>query len=418
MVVATVLIVEDSLIDRLILENQLSALGWRVISAISGEDALEQVSRGAPDLILMDIQMPGMGGVSAIKKIRRMLNHRWIPIVLVSGLGHDSDLLAGLSAGADDFLQKPVRPRFLREKLDFMVKKLEACSADQWGNRYPRVTDPSAEIYNVIRELTHATSEDLLVLYEPVFSLHDGKIQALETEVHWRHPTLGTVPPFSFIPVAEQLGKMDDITEFVFADIIEFQRKLRENAIEVVININLSLVDLLSGKFNAEKIINMFTLSETPVGSVTFEITENSVIKNRAQFRACCEKLRNAGFRIGLDDVSPETNAFAELGVFDYFKLDSSLLKVKGRIANNCGNRYDTVIRHAKKHNKLLIAEGIDSSDALDVFEKFEFDAAQGSLFCGLFSGDEVLGRLKAGTLFYKNPQTNTYRLNATRRHE
>jgi CheY-like chemotaxis protein len=69
----SVLIVDDSPIDRLILDNLMTNQGWRAINAACGEDAIRCLERATPDLILMDIVMPGMGGIEAIKKIRRML---------------------------------------------------------------------------------------------------------------------------------------------------------------------------------------------------------------------------------------------------------------------------------------------------------------------------------------------------------
>lgn len=69
----SVLIVDDSPIDSLILDKLMTNEGWTVTIAASGEEAIRCLERTQPDLILMDIVMPGMGGIEAIKKIRRML---------------------------------------------------------------------------------------------------------------------------------------------------------------------------------------------------------------------------------------------------------------------------------------------------------------------------------------------------------
>lgn len=82
--------------------------GHRVTHALDGAEALEKYHAELPDLVLMDIEMPNMDGIEATRRIREISVKKWIPIVILTGLKSDKDLICGLEAGADDYMTKPV----------------------------------------------------------------------------------------------------------------------------------------------------------------------------------------------------------------------------------------------------------------------------------------------------------------------
>lgn len=106
--VATILIVDDEIHSRRLLEALLRPEGYLTQSAASDEEALALVAQRAPDLILLDIMMPGMDGyeVASILKANPATSN--IPIIMVTALTDRSARLAGLNAGAEEFLTKPV----------------------------------------------------------------------------------------------------------------------------------------------------------------------------------------------------------------------------------------------------------------------------------------------------------------------
>ena len=105
---ATILIVDDEIQNRKLLEAQLKPEGYRTVSAASGEAALAAITKQAPDLILLDIMMPGMDGYQVASALKANPATSSIPIIMVTAsVGRDSRM-AGLNAGAEDFLIKPV----------------------------------------------------------------------------------------------------------------------------------------------------------------------------------------------------------------------------------------------------------------------------------------------------------------------
>ncbi len=105
---ARVLIVDDERHNRDLLEVMLAPEGYVLLTAASGEDALAIVDQQAPDLILLDVMMPDIDGCEVARRIKSKSSSKNIPVVMVTALGdHDARML-GLSAGAEDFLTKPV----------------------------------------------------------------------------------------------------------------------------------------------------------------------------------------------------------------------------------------------------------------------------------------------------------------------
>ncbi len=104
------LLAEDEPINREVALEILSDIGWQVAVAENGQEAVEQVAAGAFDLILMDMQMPVMGGLEATRLIRQRPEYRHIPIIAMTANAFNEDRDACIQAGMNDFLTKPVMP--------------------------------------------------------------------------------------------------------------------------------------------------------------------------------------------------------------------------------------------------------------------------------------------------------------------
>ncbi len=104
---ATVLVVDDSRTTARLLERILTVEGYRVVHAMSGEAALEQLTTEPPDLVLLDLLLPGIDGYEVCRRLRSSPVSSMLPVVMVTG-SDSSDRISSIDAGADDFLVKPV----------------------------------------------------------------------------------------------------------------------------------------------------------------------------------------------------------------------------------------------------------------------------------------------------------------------
>ena len=119
-----ILVVDDVDDLRRLLTIHVRALGCEPIQAASGEEALEVFQNQAPDVVLMDVRMPGMDGLEATRRIKALAGEKWVPVILVSGQTDDDDVSDGLTAGADDYLYKPVRPVLFKAKMNAVLRSL------------------------------------------------------------------------------------------------------------------------------------------------------------------------------------------------------------------------------------------------------------------------------------------------------
>jgi len=110
----TILVVEDDMVSQMIAEHWLTLEGFQVHTAMSGLDAIEKVKLHNFDLILMDINMPMMGGLEATRKIREMPNRKETPIVALTAHTDRSQILEFKNAGMNDHLEKPFDPEKLK----------------------------------------------------------------------------------------------------------------------------------------------------------------------------------------------------------------------------------------------------------------------------------------------------------------
>ena len=119
---ARVLVVDDILSNVKLLEAKLTAEYFEVVSAFNGLECLAKIDEAAPDIVLLDVMMPGMDGFEVCRRIKNNPRTAHIPVVMVTALDQPSDRVAGLDAGADDFLTKPVDDAALFARVRSLVR--------------------------------------------------------------------------------------------------------------------------------------------------------------------------------------------------------------------------------------------------------------------------------------------------------
>jgi two-component system, HptB-dependent secretion and biofilm response regulator len=119
-----ILIADDTPTNVKQLEVVAQRLGHQTLTAVDGESALMLFRQEAPDLVFMDIMMPGMDGITAVRKIRELPAAKWTPIIFYSALDRMQDIISGLEAGGDDYLAKPTSTQLLKAKINSYARQI------------------------------------------------------------------------------------------------------------------------------------------------------------------------------------------------------------------------------------------------------------------------------------------------------
>jgi adenylate cyclase len=145
---AKILVVDDTANNVKLLKDLLTMKGYVVVTASSGPEGLEQVDKERPDLVLLDVMMPGMNGYDVCRKIRENPETAILPVVMVTALDPGPERIKGLEAGADDFLTKPInQPELLaRVRSLLRIKQLWDQITELNRTLEQRVTDQVAQL--------------------------------------------------------------------------------------------------------------------------------------------------------------------------------------------------------------------------------------------------------------------------------
>lgn len=139
---ASILLVDDDPIVRAVLRAQLTRVGHRVREANDGTAALTEVDADCPDIVLLDLGLPGLDGFGVLERLRPVLDGPDAPMVIVlTGTATDTDAIRALSAGAIDVLRKPVAPHELHARLALALRARRAETALRTATRTDRLTN-------------------------------------------------------------------------------------------------------------------------------------------------------------------------------------------------------------------------------------------------------------------------------------
>jgi DNA-binding response OmpR family regulator len=155
---AKILVVDDTPRNVKLLADLLTVKGYAVVTAASGQEALDKIEREQPDLVLLDVVMPEMSGYEVCRKIREIPDTRTLPVVMVTALDPSEERIKGIEAGADDFLTKPINQAELlaRTKSLLRIKEL-----------YDTVQAQTAELSSWNKTLQQRVEEQVTQLEQP-----------------------------------------------------------------------------------------------------------------------------------------------------------------------------------------------------------------------------------------------------------
>ncbi len=171
------MVVEDEPDILDVMQYNLSREGYRVTTARDGESALRLARDAAPDLVLLDLMLPGLDGLEVCRRLREDALTRATPIIMVTAKGEESDVVLGLGVGADDYIVKPFSPRELVARVKAVLRRADGREEAAEGDRVVRggnVVDASRHEVRVDGEVVPFTATELRLLH--VLASHPGRV--------------------------------------------------------------------------------------------------------------------------------------------------------------------------------------------------------------------------------------------------
>lgn len=241
-------------------------------------------------------------------------------------------------------------------------------------------------------EVKEAIKEQQFVLYyQPIINLEDNTIYGLETLLRWNHPSLGILPPSSFINMLEQSGDINAVGVWGIETLIKEYIELRKIFIhkDLQLSINLSPKQLMSDTLGITFQI-IAKKYKIPVDHITIEIIEFAMFEKHEIVYQNINNLKEIGFKIAVDGFGIDQNTLAKLGEapIDIIKLDRNLLSDEDSYIQS--KYIELLIDFAKKTNKVIICEGIEELDNVEKVKSFGVNYAQGYYFSKPLPQDQI----------------------------
>ena len=293
--------------------------------------------------------------------------------------GHD--LVPAASMGICLFPQDGDTPSRLVRAADSAMYRAKQLGRNRFEFFTHQLTEDAELRFEMGWQIRKAIAADeLLLYYQPQCASVDGHLIGYEALIRWQHPERGMISPAEFLPLADELGLIADIGDWVFRaacrQVVQWDSKLPDC---VRISVNVAPVQLCMPF--VQKIQHVLEETGAPVHRLALEITEGAM-ERRDDARLVLEALRNLGFAISVDDFGTGYSSLAHLRrlPIDCLKIDKSFIDGLPH------NEYDlaivrTILALGSSLNMKVIAEGAESAEQRDILTQLGVPSIQGYFF-------------------------------------
>ena len=240
----------------------------------------------------------------------------------------------------------------------------------------------------------------LLIQYQPIVDAKTHNVSSLEALLRWEHPERGRVSPAEFVPVAEELGIINEIGEWVLEEVC-FQ--LGRCPPEVRAAINVSPIQFASDDFYSA-VDRILLKTGVDPARVELEITESVFVGDLERTLDLFKRLKKRGVRLALDDFGTGYSSLSYLrdAPFDKLKIDQSFVRGCTVEDNNNSALVSAIVSMASALKMQTVAEGIETKDELELVTSLGATHLQGYLFSSAISFEELLERFEKKELEFK----------------
>lgn len=354
-------------------DDLLYAVGERLSHDLRVEDILCRI--GGDEFALILDNLPSIKHAQHVaQKIIRLMA---LPFIL-----EDREVFIGASIGIsfcpNDATSIPVLLRNADTAM-YNAKKL--------GKNYCQMYLPEMEAKNIRRFALESAlhraldNKELFLHYQPQIDINTNQVTGFEALLRWNNPELGLISPVDFIPLAEDIGLIIPIGEFVLYQACLQSQQWRERyQIDTAMSVNLSGRQLIQTNI-VERIISIVNSTRLPSHLVTIELTESILMDHSKETLSKLEKLSASGFKISIDDFGTGYSSMSYLKRYpiDILKIDRSFVSDLPDDANDVAIT-QAIIALGKNLGMKLVAEGVETEAQLAFLKMHHCDTAQGYL--------------------------------------
>lgn len=374
-------LINDSL-THLIGDELLKNAAGRLQSAIRSEDTLCRLGGDEFVIILMNIDKKK----DIEKKVNNLMELFSLPFEL-----NDRKITLTASMGVSVFPNDGETVDILLRNADVAMYQAKAIKGNNFKFYHTDMSVKTLAEFDQEADLRQAiANEEFFLCYQPQIHLSSEKIVALEALIRWQHPKKGVLLPIDFIPLAEEIGLIVPIGEWVLRSACK-QNKAWQAAgfspVRVAVNISAQ-------QFKQQNLVDMIQhiLQETGLSPeyLELELTENVILSNREVIEVV-SKLKKLGIMIAIDDFGTGYSSLSYLNELplDRLKIDSSFIKhINSTTDDEVIIR--AVIAMAKNLNLEVLVEGVETKNQLTFLRKNECGDVQGFYFSKPLSSGEI----------------------------
>ncbi len=324
---------------------------------------------------------------------QRLIDDVRIPFAIGS-----SQCMVGLSIGIAYYSEEISQSHVLAKNADLSLYLAKS----HGGNQYSFFTEELNTRHQHRMQVEHGLqtavdSQQLSLLYQPIWDINTNQTIAVEALLRWRHPQLGLVMPGDFIPIAEDIGIMDNLGYWVFINASEdYQEYIAPYNQDLLMTVNFSACQFRDDHClqDIEKYLNSH--EENIHGNFILELTESAMMNEQEFLRSNLELLERNNIHLAIDDFGTGFSNHRRLA-----ELPISILKIDASITAGLesDSKYitilDSILHMAKALKAKVVAEGVETQHQLDILREHGCELAQGFFLAKPMPANELKSLLQ-----------------------
>lgn len=366
-------------------DELLNTVGERLRACVRGSDTVARL--GGDEFVVM------LSGVQSARDVAQVAGQilRFVGLPMTIG---GKEISVGASIGIALAPADGDEPSVLLKHADIAMYRAKEGGRGRFVFFEERMNTEVVERANIERELRLAVPRrQLRVVYQPRVSIATGRLRGVEALVRWTHPEFGAVPPMRFIPIAEEIGVIQDIGLWVLQTACRQAAEWRNAGVAIEsISVNVSGAQLLANDW-VERVGAALQDSGLPPGALELEVTENVLLDNEEAVIDTLHRIKQLGVRLALDDFGTGYSSMGYLRRMpvDVMKIDRTFIADLEHDESSRGIAR-AMIAMARSLKMSVVAEGIESRGQADMLREWSCDEAQGFYYSEPVEADAVAG--------------------------